>query len=271
MTSSATLHARLDHKALRLAVHGWRLGNPLVYKFGARDLCAVARELARDGAASGACIVDDAGGVGVAQVALILRPATSPALLGMAAACAIAEVAEGAIGRSCVVTWPWDVALRDDHALSRLCRVFVDVDDSQDVAFLRLRFALGRVWAAHRATSVAGTESSPLFARADWREVLLARALHTLDIRLSALLAVEREAAGETLRQEWRRRLATPYRVSVASRDGSRDAGVVEQVAPDGALSVRMADGAARRVSLGEVTASRSDRWRVNAEREGVY
>jgi len=41
---------RLDLKLLRLAVHGWWLGNPLVYKPGTADLGAVARELAGAGA-----------------------------------------------------------------------------------------------------------------------------------------------------------------------------------------------------------------------------
>lgn len=259
--------ARLDHKALRLAVHGWRLGNPLVYKFGARDLCGVARELANTGVASGACIVDDAGDADSAQVALILRPAAPRALLGMAAACAVAEAVESALERVCIVTWPWDVALRDAWAPSRLCRVSVDVDDIQDVAFVRLRFALGRVWAAHRAASVAGAEPSPLFARTDWREVLLARGLHALDIRLSALFANERETERKLLLQEWRRRLVTPYRVVVFRRDGSHIAGAVEQVAPDGALVVSGADSAANRISLDEVAAAGGSGWAANTRR----
>ncbi len=271
MARGATPGARLDHKALRLAVHGWRLGNPLVYKFGARDLCGVARELASTGVASGACIVDDVPGADVAQVALILRPAEPRALLGMAAACAVAEVMEGALGRACIVTWPWDVALRGDRALSRLCRVSVEVDDTQDAAFVRLRFALGRVLAARRAASAAGAEPSPLFARTDWREVLLARALHALDIRLSALLATEREPESapesEALRQEWRRRLVAPYRVVVFRRDGGRTAGVVERDAPDGGLTVRDANGAAHGVALTEVAASGGSGWTAHTRR----
>lgn len=40
---------RLDLKALRIGLHGWWLGNPLVYKPGAVDPGAIARELASAG------------------------------------------------------------------------------------------------------------------------------------------------------------------------------------------------------------------------------
>lgn len=202
---------RLDLKALRLAVHGWWLGNPLVYKPGAADLAGVARELAGSGVASGALVLDDTpvgsdhlvgphmGGIGAIPDAaavpngeayqvhaiLILRsPAVmAPTPVGMAAAQAIAEVAQGTLGRPCAVQGRWQVVLREGGAVAlRLARVTVEQDE--DVTLLKMRLSLGRLLRA--AQDYVNQPSTALFARADWREVFLARALHTLDGRLRA-------------------------------------------------------------------------------------
>ena len=111
---AAIADQRLDLKALRLAVHGWWLGNPLVYEPGVADLCAVAYRLASAGAASGALIVggahntddtpqgDSATHHDLLQAVLILRTAVSSALIGQAAATSIAEMAQAALGLSCM-------------------------------------------------------------------------------------------------------------------------------------------------------------------------
>ena len=186
----------LDLKALRLAVHGWWLGNPLVYKPGVADLYAVARELASAGAASGTLVVSDAHRSGDAEqgiaaihpdlvrAVLILRPALPRTPLGMAAALAIADVAQATLGRACAVRWRWEVVLRDGQSTPRLCRV--SVERHEDVALVGLRLALGRL---REASQESGQPATAIFARPDWREVFLARVLHALDNRLRALLA----------------------------------------------------------------------------------
>lgn len=208
-TARVQLHAQpqhLDLKALRLAVHGWWLGNPLVYKPGVADLRAVARELAGAGAAGGTLVLSDTpdGSDGPASngtktlsdaealphdavhAVLILRPTMPPMrmLLGTATAQAVAEVTQAVLGRPCAVRWRWQVVLRDGGRIA-LCLGRVSAEQDEDVALVDMRFALDRLWQA--AQDDAGQVSPTLFARSDWREVFLARVLHTLDRRLREL------------------------------------------------------------------------------------
>lgn len=193
----------LDLKALRLAVHGWWLGSPLVYKPGAADLIAIARELAGAGAASGTLVLSDAPAAGDHPVSgdggstpdakaihhdsihavLILRPLRSRSLLGSATAQAVADMAQTSLGRPCTVRRRWEIVLRDGPSAQRFCRV--SVSTYEDVALVNLRLALGRLRAA--AGDGVGQPAAALFARPDWREVSLARVLHTLDGRLRAV------------------------------------------------------------------------------------
>jgi len=200
----AQVDQRLDLKALRLAVHGWWLGNPLVYEPGVADLCAVAYKLASAGAVSGALIVggardtddtprgDSATHHDQLQAVLILRTAVSPAQIGQATAAAIAEMASTALGLSCAVQQQWNVVVRDarpPRSPARLCHIAVS--KRQDVTFLGLRLALEPLWAtAKEGNQLAGS----LLARADWREVFLARTLHALDVRLQTLLMAGTDA-----------------------------------------------------------------------------
>jgi hypothetical protein len=182
---------RLNLKALRLATHGWNLGNPLIYKPAVSDLRAIARELANAGSPSGALALNDTQTVGDVQQhaeahgVLILRPAAPPAQVGLLAARCVAEVAEVALGRACAVQGQWDVVLPtgDEQSTRYLCRVSVEA--REDVTLVELRFALDQLWAAGWQVAQPATE---FFARADWREVFLARSLHTLDGRLHAAL-----------------------------------------------------------------------------------
>ncbi|HEX2350487.1 MAG TPA: hypothetical protein VHI51_18775, partial [Ktedonobacterales bacterium] len=161
----------------------------------------------------------------------------------------VAEVVEGALGRPCAIAWPWDVGLCAGGAMSHLCRIAVEMDPDQEVAYVSLRLALARLWHAQRATRAAGeTPASALFTRDHWREMLLARALHTFDTRLSALTAAhatEHDDARLALEQDWRRRVATPQRVVVVGCDSACVRGLETQLAPDGALLVRQAPHAA--------------------------
>lgn len=232
--------ARLDLKKVRLAVHGWKLGNPLAYKPDAGDLLGVACALANSGMPSGACVLDDVSGDRTARIVLILREDAPPRLLGMAAACAVADVIECALGAACAIRWPWDVALRMERGAPWLARVGAEADPAGRFTLLSLRLAFGRIAAAG---AVAGDGAAPLLARADWREVLLARALHTLDVRLGALGGAERASGRRLLQEEWRERVLAPYHARIMSREGGWRAGAVERITPDGALLLRLADG----------------------------
>lgn len=197
---------RMDLKALRLAVHGWWLGNPLVYKPGSANLNAIARELADAGAASGALVLDDADtleaqGDGVAwatpagssgasshaavHAILIIRPALSASALGVAAALAVAEVAHDTFGRPCSVQGRWKVVVGDAHGSPTRVGC-TSVEEGDGVAFVDLRLMLAQLALLAEADAGLGT-SAGLLARPDWREVFLARVLHTFDGRLSAL------------------------------------------------------------------------------------
>jgi hypothetical protein len=184
---------RLDLKALRIGLHGWWLGNPLVYKPGAVDPGAIARELASAGAASGTLVLSNTADAhedcrDLVRAILILRLPETPELLGEAAAPSIAEVIEGAFGYPCVIHERWEIALRDRTPPLRVCQLKVEAHEG--VAFLDIRLDLGRLSAIDQNQArEQGTDgpAAALLARPDWREVLLARGLHALDVRLSSL------------------------------------------------------------------------------------
>lgn len=203
---------RLDLKLLRMAVHGWWLGNPLTYKPGMGDLIAVARELANAGAASGTLVLGDghgsdapddgllvgtdgpgagAGQHDVVRALLILRMALSRPALGQAAALAIVEVAEEALGRPCAARGEWEVALAGEPEHGPLATVALQQEG--DAALVELRLAFDRIDDAWQSD---GELPGALLARADWREVVLARVLHALDGRLRAWLSAQ-PAAGD--------------------------------------------------------------------------
>jgi hypothetical protein len=179
---------RLNLKALRLATHGWSLGNPLVYKPGVADLGAVARELASAGTPTGALVLNDTQASSDNQhatvhAALILPSQPTQAQpVGMLVARGVAAVASAALSRPCAVRRRWDVIVRSDEcATRRLCRVAVE--QREDWTLVELWFALDQIWAARPQNAQL---AETLFARPDWREVLLARTLHALDGQLCA-------------------------------------------------------------------------------------
>lgn len=261
VVSAPATGERFDLKAMRLATHGWRSGNPLIYKPGAADLSAVARELASAGLPSGAMLLDDTRGI--ARVRLILRAPALRSQLGMAAACAFIELAEDALCRRCAVWWPWDVVLRDGGAPhARLCRV--SVERQGDVALLGLRIDFERF----RVAAGGGAQpSGSIFARREWREVALARTLHAFDARLNTLEgmggAPAPEAARVALQREWMAQLVAPMRGVVVCHDDRRYESVATRIAPDGALLVRRADGERCVIPLDEASASCGSRRAV--------
>lgn len=210
-------HLRLDLKALRMAVHGWWLGNPLAYKPGVPDLLAVTRALAAAGAASGTIVVSDAPAAAGSSPAdggppspasspdrveavLILRPPLPlPQPSGTLAQAVLQAVAESAwavldptSSRSCAIRWPSEVVVHrpaDGEPVAPLCSV--EVEQHAGIAYVGLRFALDQLPLVGVATCDSegqrpGT-GMEFFARSDWREVFLARVLHTLEGHLRKL------------------------------------------------------------------------------------
>ncbi|HKS69491.1 MAG TPA: hypothetical protein VJQ45_03660 [Ktedonobacterales bacterium] len=207
-------HAHLDLKALRMAVHGWWLGNPLVYKPGAPDLVAIARELAAAGAASGTIVVSDVPAVSTmtgpspapvmppatpsdrVDAVLILRPSLplSGLILTEAALRAVEATAKTLLSPEsfcpCAIRWPSEVVLGPaaGQPARQLCSV--EVEEYAGAAYVRLRLALDTLSAAERDGCIPlddggqGATGVRFVARPDWREVFLARVLHTLEGRL---------------------------------------------------------------------------------------
>jgi hypothetical protein len=132
-TGAARQPGSLDLKLLRMAVHGWWLGNPLVYKPETSDLDKLARELAGAGAQSGTLVLGhgwsadataadpDGEGWEKVRLMLILRPKTPRAQTGMAAALTMAEVAQEAARCACTIQHHWEVVLERGHTFVK-CR-----------------------------------------------------------------------------------------------------------------------------------------------------
>lgn len=184
---------RLDLKALRFAVHGWRLGNPLSYKPGAADPGRIARELASAGATSGALVLSNTADADTprdeqVQAILILRPPETHRLSGESVARSIAAVIEATFGQNFAIQerqGQWDLVTGEGLPPARVCQIQIDADAQDDVAFLGLWLDLGLLWKIARAQESADGQPTALLTRPDWREILLARVLHALDVSLS--------------------------------------------------------------------------------------
>lgn len=274
----AASDAPLDLKAIRLAVHGWWLGSPLVYKPGVTDPRGVAHELAGTGAVSGTLVVSDARSAGGSafgmapirrdrvRTVLLLREELSRPQVGMAAALAAAEAVQTALDRPCAVRWPWDILLQQGEQAAPLCCLMrVAVAPDEGVTLLDLRLAFGRMLAVREA----GSAPTALMERPDWREVLLARVLHLLDGRLRALVAEqggEGNGARAALWREWAGRVLVPARAMVICQDRTRYAGTSLGLTGDGALRLQGADGAGQTIAL-EMVDTVGGWGRASAER----
>ncbi|MGC8959923.1 MAG: biotin--[acetyl-CoA-carboxylase] ligase [Chloroflexia bacterium] len=181
---------------------------------------------------------------------LLLRPAFLPPerafLLTALAALAIAEAVEGISGLPCALKWPNDVLLEG----RKVCGILVELEGT----------AAGLEWAvvgwglnvnvdfrnsdlAGRAVSLAEAAGRP-FPRLP----LLAACLERMESRYEAL-----RAGQEEIGSAWRARLSMLGRpVEVIAPEG-RFSGLALDVAPDGALLVRRADGRVERVQAGDV------------------
>src|SRR5690348_7840365 len=141
-SETAPAHTRFDVKALRLATHGWLLGNPLAYKPGSADLTGIARELARAGSTSGTLVLGGASREWAESI-LILRLALSRATLATTAATAIADVARETLGGSCSVEerdGEWVVRAMGFAHSPAIARVSLEDEGEATLLGLRLAF-----------------------------------------------------------------------------------------------------------------------------------
>lgn len=171
-------------------------------------------------------------------------------LLTMLAACAGAEAVKVVTGLPCRLKWPNDLMV----ARRKLGGILVEASLLGDtvehvVAGIGLNVNLQVELypeIAETATSLARELGAGVDRLAVARELL-----RQLDRRYLLL----RRGLGKCLCGEWRGRLDTlGKRVILVDSSGNREAVFAEDVAPDGALLVRQADGALRSLHVGEVS-----------------
>lgn len=182
---------------------------------------------------------------------LLLRPTFLPPerafLLTALAALAVAEAVEEVSGLPCTLKWPNDVLLQG----RKVCGILVELEGTAR----RLEWAVVgwglNVNVDFRASELAGRAISLAEAagRPFPRLPLLAACLGRMEAHYQAL----RAGQGEAVWSAWRGRLSMLGRpVEVASPEGMFS-GLALDVAPDGALLVRRADGRLERVRAGDV------------------
>lgn len=235
------------------------------------DVCSstndVARAAAIAGAPDGYAVLADAQAAGRGQrgrawlaapaacvlLSVVLRPPLSPAdapLLTMLAASAGAAAVEGATGLHPSVKWPNDLILSGRKVGGILLEADI-VGDHLEYVVVGVGLNVNLDVSAHPeiadlATSLAGELGHPTDRLEVARELL-----RQLDRRYALL----RAGRCPEVFAEWRSRLGTiGRRATLIDGRGESEAVFVEDVAPDGALIARRADGSRRIVHFGEVS-----------------
>ncbi|HEY1014073.1 MAG TPA: biotin--[acetyl-CoA-carboxylase] ligase [Herpetosiphonaceae bacterium] len=166
------------------------------------------------------------------------------------AAVALAEAVEQATGLRPALKWPNDLQLGG----RKLAGILVEVE-AQPLASLRwavIGCGVNVNWRPADDPSITQAATSlaeELGAPAD-RAALLRQLLLALDRHYAALRMGRREA----LHDAWRGRLATIGQPVLVDLGGTALEGVAEDVAADGALLVRTADGRLERILAGDVS-----------------
>jgi BirA family transcriptional regulator, biotin operon repressor / biotin---[acetyl-CoA-carboxylase] ligase len=226
----------------------------------------VARDLARDGAEEGTIVVAEAQTAGRGRLgrtwhspaganlycSILLRPAIAPATvpqIALVAGLAVARAIEG-LGLAPALKWPNDVLLDGRKAVGILTEMEAELE--------RVRVVIVGIG----VNVNLGAAALPEYLRdtATSLAVAAGRAIDRVGFAADVVAALEddyaRFLAGgfATLRAEWERRAAlTGRRVTVRAGDVDLGGDVVG-VDDDGALGLRDATGAVRRVFAGEVT-----------------
>jgi len=258
--------ATLECAAATLNTH--LLGRPLRAYSAVSSTQEIARAEAEQGAAEGLAVVasEQVAGrgrlgrewwsppTGGLYLSLLLRPrlpAERLAWVTMAVALGAAEAVEQATGLPVDLKWPNDLEVRGRKVAGILAEgAFVDGRLAYVIAGLGLNVDMdfsGQPDLQARATSLSAELGQPVA-----EEALLAPILEHIEQHYLAL------SAGVSPVSAWSARLVTlgqPVEVSLA--DGRRLAGLAEQVEPDGALRLRLADGRLEIVRAGDVSLRR--------------
>jgi BirA family biotin operon repressor/biotin-[acetyl-CoA-carboxylase] ligase len=184
-------------------------------------------------------------------------PASALPALTMAAALATADAVAAVTDRPAALKWPNDVLARErgDGSLKKAAGILVETAFAGE----RLAYAVVGVGvnvSAHppgltTATNLSRVADGPV-ARAALLDTLLAR----LEARLAPVNQGEGDAASAVaaIFAAWRARLTTLGQAVRVTAAGEEFDAVAEDVAADGALLVRTADGARRRLLAADVT-----------------
>jgi BirA family biotin operon repressor/biotin-[acetyl-CoA-carboxylase] ligase len=252
--------APLDVAALEAAIRHLRLGHPLLYFPALPSTNTYAVERARAGAAEGTLVTtdDQTAGRGRAgrhwkalpgeqlALSLVLRPAFPPQYLVMASAVAVAGAIERVTGVRASIKWPNDILIGG----RKVCGILVE--SSSDFAVLGIGLNVNSSLADDPELAARATTLAQVAGHQVSREELAAALLAELDT-LYARLQTGGEQARQALWEQWRARLSMLGAEVTVHQGAERVSGLAEDVAADGTLLLRRADGAHLTVTWGDV------------------
>lgn len=243
-----------------------RLGEPLACSTSLPSTNDRAKELAAAGAAHGTAVLawrqtrgrgrlgrewsSPAGGL---WLSLILRPPLSPAevpRLTLVSAVAVAEAVEQATGLRPSIKWPNDLLLDG----RKVCGILTELSAEADrVAYVVVGIGLNANLGAGQLPAQAATPATSLQLALGRKVPLPSLAAAVLD-RLEEWYSRFLAEGFDPVRSRWVERSATLGRFVTASLPGGAISGTAVDLAEDGALVVRLADGTRRAVLAGDVT-----------------
>jgi BirA family transcriptional regulator, biotin operon repressor / biotin---[acetyl-CoA-carboxylase] ligase len=252
---------RLDIAALENALQPLRLGTPLIYFPALPSTNTYAAELARQGAPEGTLVTTDDQTAGRGRVgrawkslpgqqlvmSLVLRPAFPPHFLVMASALGVAEAIEEVAGLHADIKWPNDVQITTRKVSGIL------IETSPGYAVLGIGVNVNGSLAGDPELGARATTLADAVGHTIARETLAAALLRRLDA-LTLPLTQGGMPARAALRAAWRARLTTRGQRITIAQQATLLSGVAEDVDTDGALLLRLDDGALRAVTWGDVS-----------------
>jgi BirA family transcriptional regulator, biotin operon repressor / biotin---[acetyl-CoA-carboxylase] ligase len=263
--------AALDWASIASAVRGQRIGHSVVYLETTGSTNDDARRLAHAGEPEGAVVLADEQTAGRGRagksrwltpaatsiaMSVLLRPPLPPArlpLLSMLAGAATIEAVRAATGISCALKWPNDV-MAGEHKLGGILVETALAGSSVSYAIAGIGLnanvraaALGPFPdTALRPTSLWDESGVPVA-----REDVITALLSAMDRLYGELLA----GRDDIIHRRYRRILDTlGRRITVTGAATAAVEGEALDVAGDGSLVLRLADGSLRSFAHGEVT-----------------
>lgn len=266
----ASHHSSLDWQLVAQAVQDRAIGHPFIYLPSTASTNDVARDLAARGAAEGAAVFADEQTAGRGRagklpwrmpgctslaLSLLLRPRLAPAelpCLSMGAGVAAVESINSVAGITAALKWPNDVLARG----RKLGGILVEAAISgSSVAHAILGIGVNGNFPATALGPLPDAALPPTTlqdeaGRPISREELLITLLRTFD----GIYAALQSGQGASIRQRYRAHLSIlGHWVRLHAADGPID-GVAEDVTSEGALILRLASGARRYFTYGEVS-----------------